>query len=231
MLKIIVCDDEVVFLNKITKIIRQEFSKHNIDIEIDSFLSGEKLIEKNDIHDFKLIFLDIEIKDINGIEVAKILRNRGYEGTIIFITSYMDYTICGYEAEAFRYILKDNLDYALKECVVSVIYKLGLNKFCFGELSVNVKEIIYIESDNHKLIFHLKNNKTYECWGKLSDVEKSNKHLELIRIHQSYMINTIYLKGIKRYFVTLVDEIQIPVPKQRYNNVKDEIKVRKVLWN
>ncbi len=231
LIKIAVCDDEKVVLDRVASIINLEFSQKNVNVAIDKFQDKQSLISSPNIDDYNIMFLDIDLKTDNGIDVAEELRKKGFTGLIIFITAFARYSIDGYKVEAFRFILKSNLEKGISECVTAIIEKLGLNNFCFEELNINISELIYIESSDHKLIFYLANDKRYECWGKLSDVEAKSEHIELIRIHQSYIINLQHFKSIERYRVTLNNGIKLPIPKPKYNDISTKITIRRSLWN
>ncbi len=110
MLKIAVCDDESVYLDKINTLVKTYFETLNIDTQCYIFSIGKGLIESVEKIDYDVIFLDIELKTSNGLNIAKELRDNNYKGIIVFITIHSEFFPEGYKVDAFRYILKKNLE-------------------------------------------------------------------------------------------------------------------------
>ncbi len=231
MINIAICDDQFEYLHRINKLVKEKFDELNLEVETNIFSTSKDLLESVSNERYDIIFLDIEIDNNNGIDIAKILRNSDYNGIIIFITSYSKFFSDGYKVEAFRYILKQNIENELTECVHSLINKLGLIQISYKNITVNINEILFVESDNHKVIFHFINGKDIECWGKLDEVESSINSPDLMRIHKSYIINIQYFKEISRYEITLINDLKISVPRARYKEVKNKIAIRRGIWS
>ena len=164
-MKIVVCDDDKIVREQIVALIKEQEQ----DSEIITFKSGEDII-KSQI-DFDISFLDIEMNELSGIDVAKHIRKEqekkgGERSIIIFITGYREYMEDAFDVNAFHYLVKpvDEQKFytvfnrALKEAAVkfeqekkSVIVKCnGMQK------RVLLKDIYYIESSNKKVVFHTK---------------------------------------------------------------------------
>lgn len=232
MLKIAICDDEQFFLDKISDYIKKEIINLNVRYSIKTFISGENLLNYSNIHDFDVIFLDIALQSINGIDIAKELREMGYEKLIVFITSFADYSIVGYKVGAFRFILKDNLEDELSECISDVISKLGLKKAKLNDLLMDVKDIIYMESQKHQVIIHLNNAADCKIYATLDSIEKTLQSEHFLRVHKSYLVNILYVREIERYILSLSDKehTEISIPKARYAEIKKKISIKKGLW-
>ena len=98
--KIAVCDDEQIFGDDVVKKLKEQ-SEH---CEISEYISGEELL--NSSMEFDMIFLDIEMTGINGINAAFTLRERGYDGMIIFLTSHTEFMPDAFKVKAFRFLDK-----------------------------------------------------------------------------------------------------------------------------
>ena len=111
MLTIAICDDEKNICDYIENRTTEILAKNDLEAEISIFKDGSELLEKckSNEKSFDIIFLDIKMKNLNGVECAKILREIGVESLIVFITSSAEYVFSGYEVKAFRYILKTDL--------------------------------------------------------------------------------------------------------------------------
>ncbi len=232
MLRIAICDDEKIILDKIEKLVKNELDNLKIKNEINTFISGESLLEYSNLDDFDIIFLDIELKTINGMDIAQTLRNKAYDKIIVFVTSFADYSIVGYKVNAFRFILKDNLEEELSECIRNTVAKLGLKKAAFDEFVMDIRDIVYIESAKHQVVIHFKNGDDYKIYDTLDNIEKKLNSSNLVRVHQSYLVNVIYVKDVKCYTLNLSgkENIEIPIPKARYSEVKKKISIKKSLW-
>ncbi len=229
MLKVAICDDEVIILDKITDIVKTEFDNQGIKVNIFKFEKGENLLYDKNLHTFDVIFLDIELKTANGIEIAKQLRESSYNNIIVFITSFIDYVLDGYKIDAFRFILKNNMQNQLSECISAISKKLEINKYQVNYDSIKVKDILYVMSDNRILTIYLKNKKTKTKYIKLNEFEEKIKSQLLCRVHQSYLVNVNYVEFITRYEITLIDGTIIPVSKSRYKEANKQIKLRETL--
>jgi len=147
MIKIAICDDDLITLNH-TKEIIENYKKK--DLQVYSYKSGEGLLNSED--KFDIIFLDIDMDGINGIEAAKRIRVYDKKVKIIYVTNYTDYTSSAFSVHAFGYLVKpikesdlhDQLDEALlymkedEECVVEFITEEGV-------VRIDIKKIYYFE--------------------------------------------------------------------------------------
>ncbi len=230
ILNIAICDDETIILDEIKELIKTEFDKQEIKVNISKFEKGEDLLYNNNICYFDVVFLDIELKTINGLEIAKELRKSGYNNLIVFITSFVDYVLDGYKTDAFRFILKNNIEVQLNECVLAISESLKTRKYQIDNDLIDIKDILYAMSDNRIINLYLKNGKTKTEYMKLDDFEEKMNSKLLCRVHQSYLINIDYVEFIIRYKITLVDGSVIPVSKSRYKEANKQIKLRRTLW-
>lgn len=234
MLNIAICDDEDVFIKKIELIVSDYLSKRHIKFNIDSFESG--LIFSNlkyDMNKYDIVFMDINMDEMDGIETSRILRSYCPDTYLIFITAFINYTIECYKVEAIRYILKDydNMEGNIIEALDTILNKMAIEnkkiRYDFvgvGEKDVCVNDIVYIDNNLHKVSLHLfikGKNIIYEIYKKLSDIENDFKSDYLIRTHQSFIVNMQYVTGIKRYEAALSTGEIVPISKTRYKEVHE----------
>lgn len=104
MINIAVCDDEKYIAEKIKKMIEDFFKKKNTDISIAVYFAGEELLKRHERTD--IIFLDIGMREMDGIETAKRLRAKGFQGFLVFITVLKEMVFQSFEAEPFDYLVK-----------------------------------------------------------------------------------------------------------------------------
>lgn len=130
MLKIAVCDDEKYYRNYIKRLVLNEFRIRKICCEVDLFDSGDKFLELGDeIAKYRIVFLDINMEGLDGIETVKEIRRRTPELHVIFVTAFITYAIEGYKYDVVRYLLKgnDNFEGLLTECIDAVLQKINFH--------------------------------------------------------------------------------------------------------
>ena len=230
MLKVAVCDDEKIYLKKIENMLKVMLDNNGVSFyEIDTYLSGKDFLHNNKIFEYDVIFLDINMPEINGLEVARKIRENRPDVLLVFITAFMDYALEGYKMEVIRFLLKDMLEEMLPECVETVIRKLSLQarkikyNFMEGQKELPVDSIYFIESQRHKLIFHVLDSKLvqYSLYGKLDDVGTDLLPYGFLRIHKSFLVNTKYIQNIVNYKVQLNSGMILPVPRERFTKIKE----------
>ena len=169
MLEIAICDDEEYFLEQEKEWISQYMNHLDYEFHIDAFTSGVEFMAVGDkVSKYDIMFLDINMEGLDGLETARKIREYTKEAFIVFVTAFITYSLEGYKVDAVSYILKDNdsLERAIKECLDAIIDKMHYveNKFTFdfqeGAKTLLVDEIVYIESNLHKLQFHLAGQKS-----------------------------------------------------------------------
>ena len=223
-MKIAICDDEKEFLENIDYAIKTYMNEKGLDYNIDLYNSGKSIMElQKNIVLYDVVFLDINMPEISGLEVAEWIRTYSDDVNIVFITAIISYAIQGYKYNAVRYILKNErqLKASIYECMDAVIYRMkhmGIDKRIFIS---NQKEISV-----NKVIFHIegKESEDYVVKNKLNNIEKMLDDCKyMIRVHQSYIVNMMYVKKISGYRIYLKNGIEIGVPKPRYKEVKKAI--------
>lgn len=106
MLNLVICDDERTLRNDLRKVLETELELCGETFKIAEFDCGESLVRALNDSVFDIIFLDIEMKDLDGVATAREIRKRTSAPEIIFVTSYPDFVFQGYEVQALNYILK-----------------------------------------------------------------------------------------------------------------------------
>ena len=231
MIKIAICDDENVFGKKLEKIILQFFKKRQEKCELDIFQSGITFLEKGEeLAEYHIIFLDISMGKINGMEIARKLRKFCKKSYIIFVTAYIEFSSEGYQVEALRYILKSNplLREAINESLEAVLEKMNylqrIREYFFreGKRKISSKQIVYIETQGHYLLFHVINQgkEKFHYRESMSNMENILKKENFLRIHQGYLVNAEYIKKLLNYNAYLVTDEVLPVAKLRYGKIK-----------
>lgn len=228
-LKIALCDDEKYYRDEIKRLIQNLLAKESISCEVDVFSSGEEFLEdENNFIKYDVLLLDISMHQLTGMDVAKEFRRKSPNAVLIFITAHEEHARDGYQVEAFRYILKDNLEPLLRECIKSMSIKFRrrdgkmLIDFREGKKIVNLSEICYVESRQHLLYFIMSDLKKFTLYGKLDDWDEKLFFDNFLRVHQSYIVNTQHIEYIRRQIVKMKDGTEISIPKARYAHVRSQ---------
>lgn len=196
MLKIAICDDDIVIRKELELIIQDYCEYLQYEYDVSSFCDAETLLKTiSTFGNYDIIFLDIRLGRMNGIEAGKIIRNINHDERtkIIFISAIKDYVFDAFDARPLNYILKpinkDKVERELKKTIDLIekergvfIYKSGHNR-----LSLYLSDIIYFESILRKVRI-ITSSEFTEYYGKMSDLLEMSLH-NFIQIHRSYLIN------------------------------------------
>lgn len=234
MLKIAICDDEKSVQENLLQQSRAIFAKLDIQAETKVFSSGLSLLDayEHEGRPFDLIFLDIRMDDMDGMETAKKIRSLDEEVLIIFITSSAEYVFQGYEVKAFRYIMKSELSYSFERIFKEALRHLmqtdeQIYTFQFGTETIRlpIADILYCESRKRILIIHTERQE-YKTYEKMDNAEASLSKNEFVRCHQSYLVNVKHIRELNKNEIILFNENRIPISKRYQKAVSDAI-----LWN
>lgn len=232
MLRIAVCDDEPFFRDEIKAMLENYLDTNGMMYEIDTFGSGMQLIELGiEVFKYQIIFLDINMDKMDGLETARKLREISEDVFIVFVTAFVNYTLEGYKVDAVRYILKNNdsMQEAIFECMDAIRkkaqYAVTWKEFQFheGKKRLSLDHLLYVESRLHKLEFYVMEDeiKVYTMYETLNRIEEGLSQNYFVRAHQSFLVNMKYIKSLKRYEITLTNGMQIDVPRARYKAVEE----------
>lgn len=227
MFRIAICDDESCFLLQEKALIISYMKRNGYDCRIDAFSSGRGLLAlRDEVKQYDIIFLDINMEELDGLETAKEVRRYSETTYLVFVTAYLTYAIEGYKVNAIRFLIKDegNLGPAMRECLDTIMKekKRSEQKYCFdfveGTLEVVWKNIIYVESSLHKLIFYMNDRKRsqFTMYDKLDTIETLLQGSEFCRIHKSYLVNLKYVRNLERYRLELHDGTILNIAKGKY---------------
>lgn len=224
MIRVAICDDEEMIVSQIETILFDICSKENIQIEVDGFYSGyalEKEILSGTAYD--ILYLDIHMKNGNGITAAENIRKVDDNVLIIYVSGYDKYLMQLFRLDVFAFVKKPIDVISFTKTFLQANQKVGsrITYFTYHyrsqEYKVLCNSILYFESNGRKIIVHMKNGEDVFYNGKLSDVEKqlSSGKIPFLRIHQSFLVNYHNIKCRSRSDVTLVNGTLLPISEDR----------------
>ncbi|MDF2472887.1 MAG: Response regulator of the LytR/AlgR family [Lachnospiraceae bacterium] len=226
--KIAICDDERIFIEELSRQLEILFVNESIDIQIKSYQSGRKLLSDSNDLDFDILFLDIDMPEITGIDIAEQIRRKNQFVHIIFITSHEDLVYQSIQYRPFRFIRKCYAREELPEAVTALKRKICNEnnlfsiKFNGTESSIRYADISYIESYRHDIFVHT-TKETYRIKGNLGNLEKQCENYGFIRVHSGYLVNYRYIFSIDKSKVRLINEEEIPLSRHRTATVKQKL--------
>lgn len=222
MTNIYLCDDNEVLLNRYKQQITDLTVKHSIEHCITTFTSGEQLLfhlsENPNTAD--IIYLDILMDKMNGLEVAKKLRETGYNGEIIFLTSSEEYVFDSFDVNPLYYILKDsgNEQSKFEESFlrgISLTSKKATEFFICANRAekkqIPLHLISYFEIRSRVVTVHYDGPKVFEFYCSMESLLSQLSRNSFIRCHRSYVISLKYIDTIEAKDVILASGIKIPI--------------------
>ncbi len=223
MIRIGICDDEAAARDELRFALEKVVKEDQEEI-VYEFVSGKNAARwlKNHPGEIDLLFLDVEMKEPNGMETARYIRTFDEELFIVFVTGYKDYVFDGYETDALDYVLKPAEPERLKrilERVRGIMEKTREKNFVFknmdGIYRLPFGRILYFYSDRRK-VSAVTGEKEYPFYGKLDEIQAlAGKNF--VRIHQRYLVNVRKVERIGKNEVE-VGGILLPVSR----NMKEE---------
>lgn len=234
MIQIAIVDDETLFGEYLEKLVTKYLVKREEHFEICRFSSGQAFIkEGSSMMKYKIVFLDINMEELDGIETAKKLRELCENTFIIFVTAFLNSALEGYKVDAIRYLLKnaDNFEESLYESLDAVFYKMSIvpkckrYKFLEGDKQLSLDHLVYISSCLHYIIFHILGEEMgkYTLRNTLNHIEKELGEKTFLRVHQSYLVNLAFVSHIRKKMIVLVDGTELPIAKSRYKKVLESV--------
>lgn len=226
--KIAVCDDSQADIEYITMLVR-EWAKDKI-VEIKTYPSAEAfMFNYAEEKDFDILLLDIEMGKMDGVTMAKAIRQDNESVQIVFITGYSEYIADGYDVAALHYLIKP----VKKEQLWSVLDRAAerlkknekelLLKTADETVVMPVREIRYLDVQQNYVTVHGKTDVTVK--RTLGEFERELDE-RFFRLGRSYIINLACVRRISKTEVILTDGSAIPLPRGQYDALNRAIIAR-----
>jgi len=227
MLNIAICDDDLNIVRQMKKLI-ESYEKEKCSIS--TYSNGEELLQES--KQFDVIFLDIDMSGIDGIETAKQIRNSDKNVKIIYVTNFTDYTNLAFSVHAFGYLNKpikeEEIYMQLDEVIVYTKSKEDevLIEFVTtdGIKRLTTKEIYYFEYLNRNVQMKTLSD-TYILKEKITDVANFMNKYGFLMPHKSFTVNLFYVKSVKGYDIYMMDESIIPLSQKKSVEFKEQLNI------
>ena len=223
-MEVAIVDDEKVIREQIKKLA----VKYEPECNVKAYETGEELLAEGNKYD--VVYLDIQMEGMNGIDTARALREKQEDTVLIFVTGVKDYVFEAFDVAAFHYLLKpieeskfaEVFDRAAKEAEKRKEkgQKQLFIKTRQRNITLEQKNILYIENRGRKAEIHTV-DETIEIYAAMVELEK---HLggEFYRCHRGYLVNMAYITEYSNDSIRLSDGESIYLPKEKYNEFVKE---------
>lgn len=222
MTKIAICDDEPLSIKELSNLITTYAREHNHKIQHTTYSSAEQFLKEIRVQNkqFDLLFLDIKMKKINGMEAAKIIRKMDEAMIIIFVSALHEYVFDAFDVNAKGFLVKPIKKEKLYDILNKSFSKLeenlkcSLNLYHCGELEkILFKDIYYCEVQDHS-VFVYEREKINQYQGKIDDLEKELND-DFFRCHRSFIVNLRFVNSYRDNMIFMQSGEKIPVAGRR----------------
>ena len=209
MITCAMCDDELPFAEQLRSLVMAYAKKKRVELQAETFASAEELLEEiENGAGFEILFLDIEMRKMDGIELGKKLRERSYQTLIIYVSGYDQYMRQLFEAEPFRFLSKPLKQEELENVLDKAFERISrfhreLFTIRFGKNVVNLlcRDIVYLESNKRKVIVH-------------------TVRADFVRIHKAYLVNMEHVEAFQYEKLALRDGTILSISEAHRANVR-----------
>lgn len=199
MFKIAIVEDNKTELNYLMRLLAEYKEEKNFDFSVDHFENGEKFLSNHE-KSYDILFLDIELPGINGMDIARKVRETDGDVVIVFVTCVTTLAVDGYSVDAFDYIVKPVEKFSFFTTMMRVLKTIEKKRndkimLCTpnGYVCLNTDKISYIESFGHFIVYHV-DKEEYREWTSLAKPEKLLSAKGFYRINKSFLINLRHVK-------------------------------------
>lgn len=228
MIKIAICDDSNKILAGMKKIVERYIGEEKQEIVPYFFGSGSQLLA-NYQGGIDIIFLDIKMPGLNGIETAEKIRKIDKDVIIIFLTSMLQYAIESYKVMAGNYITKPVSYARIKLELDRWIQVLDMRDDPYiafhnseGRYKILLKKISYIETYKRNILVHTDSGNII-CYWKLKEMEAKIEEYGFVRCHSAYLVNLFYVNSIENMEVQLCKKERLPISKTKRKRFLEEV--------
>lgn len=218
-MNIAVVDDEKIIREQIKGLIE----KQKADCDVEVYAAGGMLLDTEKAYD--IIFLDIQMDGLNGIETARMLRKQNEETVLIFVTGVKEYVFEAFDVAAFHYLLKPIKESKFREVFDRAAKEAEKRKEREQEqlfvktknrnITLNYKDIMYLENRGRKVEIHT-TGESIEIYAAMTELE-SQLRGNFYRCHRGYLVNMAYITEYCNDSISLRNGESIYLAKERYN--------------
>lgn len=221
VIRIAIVEDEAESVRELERFLLRYGQERGYEIKSRVFSDGEELV-RGYRSEYDIILMDIQLKEMDGMTAAELIRRQDPEVMIIFITNMAQYAIRGYAVDALDYVLKPVTYFAFSQRMDRAADRLSRRRTHYltipvkgGAQKLDIGQIRYVESRGHTLIFHLKREEIVSS-GTMKEMEDLLEQYGFCRCNKGYLLNLDYVDGIQDGCALLGEE-QLLISRGRKN--------------
>jgi DNA-binding LytR/AlgR family response regulator len=215
-LKVIVIENNREEMKHIIQVLQIWAASQGVGLLISTYISGEELFadELAGILEVELFILDIQLDGMNGMEIAKILREKKYDGNIVFLTAFREYVFEGYQVHALNYLMKPVSAEQLTSTLTELLRITASENYVFSihntKMQIPYREISAFSVNRHYIDITTINGETYGQSANLRDILPILPK-EFIQCHRSYIVNMTHIQALSRTTICLTNKLRVPI--------------------
>lgn len=230
MLTIAVCDDEKIALDIIAGAVQKVFASYKVETRVDTFSRSGDLWNALQKQAYNLLFLDINIAGLNGIDLGKKISALAGRPDIVFVSSNVGRVFETFEANPFGFVRKDNFLKDISGVIERYVKqkltaKSSLLRFELrdrgGLVTLDVSLLKYIECLRNEQIFHMDGQEEKSIRSRMQTLEEQLESYGFLRIHKGYLVNCRYIARFDKETVTLKTGETLPVGRSKHAESMD----------
>lgn len=228
-MRILVCDDDAAFAQEMTERLNRLLPSIDRWGQVDC-VSDPALLTDEQLGCYDIAFLDIDMGETSGMDLARRLRRLQQDTVLIFVTNFVEYSLEGYEVQAFRYLLKSELDEKLEKYLRQAVSVCRRERALIRiqsereEVDIPPQAILYIEAALRRSTLHLRGFScdTLTTRTTLNELTALLAPRGFLRVHKSFLVNMAHIQRLQSTLVCLAGDIELPVSAHRYPEVKKD---------
>lgn len=226
MLRIAICDDTPLYTGELAAQLHELAEELTLSVTIDTYQSYATLGEAHAAQAFDVIFLEVALRDGDGIEFARQLRGEDLTTDLVYYSSSATRALEAYATFPTGYLLKPPQKRHLKPVLEFIATRRGQKKTILfrtpqgGRAAVALDDIRYVEVMGNDLSVHTE-RENIECLGSLSETFRAVSPKQFYRCHRSFLVNMRYVRSLHRYHFLMKNGDEVAVAKNRYAQAKE----------
>lgn len=234
-IEIAICDDEEFYRIELEKLISTYGNEYETELNIELYENALQLLEEieNKEKNYDLIFFDVEMPGMSGIEAARQIYRLKTGALFCFVTSHTSHALSAFEVEAIDYIVKPmaylDVKRIMKKAKVQIYYSIDeveakkrYLEITSGsrKIMVELSKVLYIEKRKNQCVFHMTDGE-HTCYDTLKNIYKQLETVDFIFTHQGYIANFPHIKDVTREKVRFGNGVEIPISRKYYEKTKE----------
>ncbi len=221
-MRIAIVDDQKNWRLCIEELIKKHYAQNTP--QIDQFDCGESFYDQDE---YDVVFMDIEMGDMDGFETVKRYKQKHGDACIVFLTTHVELSRRGYMVNAFRYIDKEFIMDEVEEALTSIDelpkkdHVIVFHVVNMAEMHIRAKDILFVETDKRNIIVHTLQRDYISNRG-IEEVEEELKNYGFFRCHKSYLVNLERVRKIDRLYAYFANGTKAMISTRKYTEMKEK---------